>query len=172
MKRAQRFKFLAIVFIVYILAAFCWWSTLLYKRTVELYTLKFSDLTEGSSGYQELAHALNQQKTMIVSEGVLLGFSFLGLIVLFWYSYKKSVLSTEKENDFLLSTTHELKSPLSSIRLALETFIKRDLTKEQLNRLASNSLKESNRLEYLVNNMLIANRIEGHFQLNKNSVLN
>jgi signal transduction histidine kinase len=43
---------------------------------------------------------------------------------------KESELSSQQKN-FLLSVTHELKSPIASVKLSLETLLKRDLEKEK-----------------------------------------
>ena len=45
--------------------------------------------------------------------------------------YNKEVNAAKQRRNFLLSITHELKSPLASIRLILETLRKRKLTQEQ-----------------------------------------
>lgn len=66
----------------------------------------------------------------------------------------------DQQKNFLLSVTHELKSPLASIKLYLETILKRDLDKQQLQGFLKNSLKDIERLDDLVENMLIATKIE------------
>jgi len=72
---------------------------------------------------------------------------------------KESKLHHQQKN-FLLSVTHELKSPLASIKLYLETILKRDLDRQQQQGFLKNSLKDIERLDDLVENMLIATRIE------------
>jgi signal transduction histidine kinase len=72
---------------------------------------------------------------------------------------KERTLHNQQKN-FLLSVTHELKSPLASIKLYLETILKRDLGKEQTHSFLRNSLKDIERLDDLVENMLIATKIE------------
>ena len=68
----------------------------------------------------------------------------------------------EQQKNFLLSVTHELKSPLAAIKLYLETILKRDLDRVQIQSFLKNSLKDIERLDDLVENMLIATRIENH----------
>ena len=55
---------------------------------------------------------------------------------------------------------HKLKSPLASIKLYLETILKRDLDPAQQKSFLNNSLKDIERLDDLVENMLIATKIE------------
>src|ERR1700749_2776416 len=69
---------------------------------------------------------------MILGEGSM----FVIVFVFGAYSLHKALnrekkLQEQKKN-FLLSVTHELKSPLASIKLLLQTIQKRDLTKQQI----------------------------------------
>ena len=97
---------------------------------------------------------------MILGEGAVFIFIF---IIGIYYMHKdikgERKLHTQQKN-FLLSVTHELKSPLASIKLYLETILKRDLDPAQQNSFLKNSLKDIERLDDLVENMLIATKIE------------
>ncbi len=66
----------------------------------------------------------------------------------------------QQQKNFLLSVTHELKSPLASIKLYLQTIQKRDLNREQQMNFIGKSLMDIERLNDLVENMLIASRID------------
>lgn len=97
---------------------------------------------------------------MILGEGAVFIFIF---IVGVYYMHKAIKGERElhrQQKNFLLSVTHELKSPLASIKLYLETILKRDLDPEQQNSFLKNSLKDIERLDDLVENMLIATKIE------------
>ncbi|MCY1520241.1 Alkaline phosphatase synthesis sensor protein PhoR [compost metagenome] len=76
-------------------------------------------------------------------------------------SIKKEDKLREQQRNFLLSVTHELKSPLAAIKLSLQTIVKRDLEKQMQASLLNNSLKDIERLDDLVENMLLATKIEG-----------
>ncbi len=123
------------VLILYALAELIWWGVLITR------------LQPGRSG-------------MIIGEGSV----FLFLLVIGAYylhkALKKELKLHNQQKNFLLSVTHELKSPLASIKLYLETILKRDLDKEQRQNFIKNSLKDIERLDDLVENMLIATRIE------------
>ncbi len=75
-------------------------------------------------------------------------------------SIKKEDRLHERQQNFLLSVTHELKSPLAAIKLSLQTIVKRDLEKQMQASLLNNSLKDIERLDDLVENMLLATKIE------------
>lgn len=102
------------------------------------------------------------------SKGMVLGETavFLFLVLVGAY-YLHKALNRERnlhqqQKNFLLSVTHELKSPLASIKLYLQTILKRDLEREQQKSFLKNSLKDIERLDDLVENMLIASQIEGN----------
>lgn len=97
---------------------------------------------------------------MIVGEGIV----FLFLLLMGAY-YLHKALGKEKamhqqQKNFLLSVTHELKSPLASIKLYLQTILKRDLDKEKQRSFIESSLDDIERLDDLVENMLLATKIE------------
>jgi signal transduction histidine kinase len=100
------------------------------------------------------------RKGMILGEGSV----FLFLLVVGAYhlhkALKKELKLHHQQKNFLLSVTHELKSPLASIKLYLETILKRDLDRQQQQGFIKNALKDIERLDDLVENMLIATRIE------------
>lgn len=101
-----------------------------------------------------------QRMAMIVGEGSV----FLFLLIVGAFFIRKSIAKEtrlkEQQQNFLLSVTHELKSPLAAIKISLETLIKRDLTKEMQTSLLNNSLKDTERLDTLVENMLLATKID------------
>ncbi|MEX8548237.1 MAG: sensor histidine kinase [Mucilaginibacter sp.] len=66
----------------------------------------------------------------------------------------------QQQKNFLLSVTHELKSPLASIKLYLQTIQKRDLNREQQLNFVGKCLIDIERLNDMVENMLIASRID------------
>ena len=66
----------------------------------------------------------------------------------------------EQKKNFLLSVTHELKSPLASIKILLQTIQKRDLTKSQVLDFIDKSLLDVERLDDMVENMLLASKID------------
>ncbi|HZF99926.1 MAG TPA: ATP-binding protein, partial [Chitinophagales bacterium] len=62
---------------------------------------------------------------------------------------------------FLLSITHELRSPIASAKLAMQTIErKQDLPVEKTARLVSNALVDIDRLHSLVENLLLSAKIE------------
>jgi two-component system, OmpR family, phosphate regulon sensor histidine kinase PhoR len=63
-------------------------------------------------------------------------------------------------DNFIANITHELKSPLSSIQLYLETLSSKNLSPEKQKEFFSNMTKDTDRLHKLINSILEITRIE------------
>jgi signal transduction histidine kinase len=121
--------------IIYALTELIWWGYLLVKK-------------------------MPSSLGMIVGEGSIFLIVFVvGAIWLHKSIHRERKLQEQKKN-FLLSVTHELKSPLASIKILLQTIQKRDLTKEQVLDFIGKSLMDIERLDDMVENMLLASKIE------------
>lgn len=110
-------------------------------------------------GYMFVKHVPDRMG-MVIGEGLFFILIFiLGVIKLKNY-FKKEFINHQQQQNFLLAVTHELKSPLASVKLYLQTILKRDLDKEKQHMFLSNSLKDIERLDYLVENVLLATKLE------------
>ncbi|MEI6311038.1 MAG: HAMP domain-containing sensor histidine kinase [Bacteroidota bacterium] len=171
--KSKSLLFLYLIFF-YVVAFSMWWAYLLYsknelsfKEMVDLKTInyakehvvntvKYTDTAE----YKNISDKYNRQKKMILSEG-----SFFMIILFFGFlfvrrSLVKELTLSNRQKNFLLSITHELKSPLASIKLVIQTIMKRDLNEEAKKKFLHNSLYDVERLESLVENILIATKFE------------
>jgi signal transduction histidine kinase len=97
---------------------------------------------------------------MIMGEGSMFVLVFLVGAYHLHKSINKEQKLQEQKKNFLLSVTHELKSPLASIKILLQTIQKRDLTKSQVLDFIDKSLLDVERLDDMVENMLLASKIE------------
>ncbi len=97
---------------------------------------------------------------IILAEGLVLLIAILaGIYVIFIYWKRQASLNKEQKN-FFSQVTHELKSPLASIQLHLETIQMRHPDPEQLDGFVHTMLQDTERLHGLINNLLMANRLE------------
>ena len=138
----------------YLVFQLVWWGWQLYKlQNAYLQHLK-------SEGKVLPENALQNKIFMIIGEGgVFLLLLFFGI----WWIKKnvwKDLKHAQKEKNFLLAVTHELKTPIAAIRLNSQTLKNRKLTEEQSQDLCADIITESNRLETLVNNILLATQFE------------
>jgi len=139
---------------------------MLFDLNGQIYQLRL-DLLEvnpraESGAAVELENILRQKRTMIWGEGlVFLLFLALGMIQT-RKSYKRENRVIHQQKNFLLSVTHELKSPVAAVKLYLQTLAKRDFEKKQQQELIGRAIQENERLDQLVENILLATRIDNH----------
>ncbi len=141
---------------VYVFVQFIWWGFHLIELTREV---------------SMESEQVSKRVVMIIGEGAV----FLLLLVIgIWQIHRaigKELKLSERQNNFLLSVTHELKTPLAANKLYLQTIGKRDLTKEQQNDLLKKALEENTRLERMIDNILNASRLENNvLKLEKESI--
>jgi signal transduction histidine kinase len=103
---------------------------------------------------------------LILTEGLLLLVSILvGVYVIFLYWRKQASLVRE-QRQFISQVTHELKSPLASLQLHLETVRRHQPSPEQMAPFVETMLSDANRLNGLIDNLLSANRVgQKHWRL-------
>src|SRR5208282_2047676 len=82
-----------------------------------------------------------------------------GVYVIFLYWKRQSDLVNQQKN-FMSQVTHELKSPLASIQLHLETIKLRNPPPDKMERFLDTMLADTDRLNNLINNLLLAAKLE------------
>lgn len=108
-----------------------------------------------------MTESLRTGQSVVLIEGCLLmAIILVGLYVIF-VSLRKQVRLNKLQDSILSSVTHELKTPLASIRLYSETMLLRDLGAEERNKFLRRMLAEAERLQKLIDTVLISARIEG-----------
>ncbi len=123
--------------------------------------------------YQEIygGEVLQRKLYMLIGEGVvfliILG---LGFFVIYRAIKKEMALSSQQKN-FLMAITHELKTPIASIKLLLQTISSRKLEQQQIQDLSKKAIDDADRLNQLVENILIATKIDERlYLLNKEEI--
>ena len=100
---------------------------------------------------------------LVLTEGLALLVAILvGVYIIFLYWQRQSSLN-RRQRDFISQVTHELKSPLASIRLHLETIRLRKPSPERIERFLDTMLDDTTRLENHINNLLMAAKLEHGF---------
>ncbi|QEM69612.1 HAMP domain-containing histidine kinase [Geobacter sp. FeAm09] len=96
----------------------------------------------------------------VMVEGLVMLVAILvGVYVIFHFWNRQSNLYAQQRN-IISQVTHELKSPLASIQLHLETIRLRRPSEEKLDNFVGTMLADTERLHYLINNLLMAARLE------------
>lgn len=146
--------------------AFIWWALLLYNKNKTAFDLQSQllELRENNSAVKESAqlsldNKYQRQVWMIYGEATVF---ILSLVLGIWFinrAYIREVKTIQQASNFLLAITHELKSPLASIKLVLDTFVKHRLPDDKIKQLTSSGLEEAERLNTMVNNLLLSARL-------------
>lgn len=160
MKTQSRPFALFYLLVAYVILQFAWWTWLIVDLNQKLHEAHGNP--EGT---------LKNKYLMIGGEALV----FLILLILGMYRVRKSFLKEQEvsrqQKNFMLSVTHELKSPLSSIRLQVETIRRHQLTKEKQDQILGNAINDIERLNQLIENVLLASRMQsGTFPLSKEEV--
>ena len=102
----------------------------------------------------------DRQKKIWIFQSALL-FLLVSAGVFGVYSTIRSITALNKrQNNFLLSVTHEFKTPIAAIRLMLQTVQNPKVKEEMRAELIDKSIQNTHRLEELTENMLTATQIE------------
>lgn len=83
----------------------------------------------------------------------------VGVVVYLLLSIK-SVRLSQRQSNFIDSVTHELKSPIASLKLYLQTLTRRKVSDEQAEGFHRSMLEDLERLDNLINHLLDAARID------------
>jgi len=95
---------------------------------------------------------------MMVSEGAFFAFLLFVFMVILWRTFRREVELERQHRNFLSAITHELKSPIAAIRVALETVVSGRADEKAAERFISNALADTDRLDRLVQKVLQATR--------------
>jgi signal transduction histidine kinase len=163
------FKAILYFLFIYVLLQLFWWGTLLSKLNREVETIKYEnivlhqqELQLANDSYQSVQAKIKQRNIMFLGEGlvfvIILCFGIYRLLKVMNAEYNLN----KQQHNFLLSVTHELKSPLASAKLQIETLLKLKTDQLTQNKLLNNALIDIERLNLLTDNILTATQLENN----------
>jgi two-component system phosphate regulon sensor histidine kinase PhoR len=167
-KNTPRSLLVFYVLVSYVVLQFCWWFYLLFDLNNQIYDLRISlsdFINQGVESEMLLRKKLSQKHWMILGEGLVFILLLLLGIIQTRKSFRRETRVIRQQKNFLLSVTHELKSPIASVKLYLQTLEKRDLDRPKQIELLQKAIIESNRLDQLVENILVTAQIDNHVLL-------
>jgi signal transduction histidine kinase len=170
-KKLSRATVIYWMLFTYIVAALVWWFISLENQNDQMKGFKMHQLTAtiDSSVSPELYAAeakkiqreYKRNQAKYFSEGC---FFLLLLCVgaaFVYRSVRRQFKLQQQQQNFMMAVTHELKTPISVVRLNLETLQKYSLDAQKQKRLIHTTLEETARLNFLTNNILISSELEG-----------
>jgi len=97
---------------------------------------------------------------VILVLSILVGFIIICILVIFVY-YQKNLQLYRMQHNFINNFTHELKTPVTSMKLYLETFLKHKLPREEQEKYIGYMLQDAARLSDYISRILNLAQIEG-----------
>lgn len=160
--------------LVYIIAALVFWGISLHKQNRTIYQYEIDALNEHTDSitqplqykkqYNEIQYKKQSRNKQYLGEGATFLIVILIGAVVVYTSIRSNDKLAKQQSNFILSVTHELKSPVAAIKLNLQTLARRKLEEDTQLQLIERSINEANRLDDLCNNFLFASRMESkHF---------
>ena len=123
---------------------------------------------EVSKGLKSVVHTFDLDKSqiftpqtwvVILTLSILVGIILVGVFIIFIYNQKLIQLYRMQRN-FINNFTHELKTPVTSLNLYLETFLRYELSRDEQVKYVGYMLHDVNRLASNTNRILNLARIE------------
>jgi K+-sensing histidine kinase KdpD len=165
-------RYISLGVMFYMLAALIWWTILLSNYNAQVYTLQVSKVNSISvpvtiESAESALKKYEKNKAMIIGEGFVFGISLIIGTYFIQRSYNNQIETNLRQKNFLLSISHELKSPLAAIKLNIDTLLKRkNIEADQREQLYQDMAFENNRLDKLISNLLLAAKLNKTYQYN------
>jgi two-component system, OmpR family, sensor histidine kinase CiaH len=167
---------LFVIVLLYTIAALLFWHNSLQKQNKLLSEkdMIINKMTKKNNpeAIAAIENKYKRKRVQYIGEGATFMLFILAGGVLVYLSFRKRLQLTDQQNNFMLSVTHELKTPLAGIKLGLETLGKRKLTDDQHHKIIGNSIYETERLNELCNNILLSTQLDGKQYLAKTQEMN
>ena len=163
-KKIQRVFIIYWVLLAYIIAALIWWFIALSRQNKQMSIFEMQNLRTDDFFYKEKSARILKAKDLKTAQYYGEGGTFLLLIiagaVFVFRVVRRELRAGIDQQNFMMAITHELKTPVAIAKLNLETLQLRKLDEAQQQRLLSNTLEETHRLDTLCNNLLLSSQIE------------
>lgn len=157
--------------VIYVFLQFSWWTYLIINLNSEIHELRVTQISvQHPEKKAELDRLLEKRKWMVLGESsVFVAILLLG-VYRTWRSLRQETNLAVLQRNFLMATAHELRTPVASVRLQLDTIARHKLDPEQTQKLIHYARSETDRLELLIEKALMATRLDnGKYPLHPES---
>ncbi len=145
---------------IYMLLGIIWWGKLLYNKNSNYYDLLLTGQAITESERQSILKERSRQEWMILGEGAVLGLALLSGLWIINRSATRQISLARQQSNFLLSVSHELKSPIAAIKLAIQTLLRPNIQENTREAITHNAQKDVLRLENHVQNILLSTKLD------------
>ncbi len=162
------------ILLVYIITGLAWWFIALQNANRRITSYELRHLRPEDPDYTTKFNAIQAQERKKTAGNIGEGSTFLGLILLgaiFVYrEVRRQIKLQQQQQNFMMAVTHELKTPIAVTKLNLETLLKHRLDEQKQQKFIRAALEETNRLDNLATNILVASQLEGEYAQSKESL--
>jgi two-component system sensor histidine kinase CiaH len=177
-KKINKLQFVRVVywlFLTYMVAAFIWWYVTLVKQNDQIANVQYGSIQSNDPFLAQKVNAIQdfqlRKNKQYIGEGLTILFLFLLGAIYVYRSLVKQIRYSNQQQNFMMAVTHELKTPIAITQLNIETLLKRNLDPDQQRKMLEISLLETQRLDNLCNNILLASQLDmGEYQANAQEV--
>lgn len=164
----KRFYLISTIYwflLLYIIAAMVFWFIALENQNRQMTNYKLQALKLDDPDYQARYDLVTDERRRKSGQYLGEGATFLLLMLvgafLVYRLFRRQWNFQQQQQNFMMTVTHELKTPIAVANLNLETLLKHSLEEPKRQKLLQMTLSEVNRLNTLVNNILVSTQLEG-----------
>lgn len=114
-----------------------------------------------SSEWHGVLAGYRRRVAIVVAEGTFFLAATASAVIMLWIALRREAERERQHQNFVSAITHELKTPLAGIRVALETVLRGRADPEGSRRFLTNALADADRLGNLVEKVLDVTRYTG-----------
>jgi len=162
------------ILLIYIITGLAWWFIALQDANREITAHQLEQLKPDDPQYALRRQKILSEEKKKTARNIGEGSTYLGLILLgaiFVYrEVRRTIRLQLQQQNFMMAVTHELKTPIAVTKLNLETLLKHRLDESRQQKMIQAALQETNRLDTLATNILVASQLEGEYVQSKESL--
>lgn len=153
------------ILLAYIITGLVWWFIALQTQNHKMARYQLQQLKLDNPDFEARVNAIQTDENKKTAQYIGEGSTFMLLILvgaLFVYrEVRRQIRLQLQQQNFMMAVTHELKTPIAVTKLNLETLQKHQLDATKQQKMIQVALQETNRLDTLANNILVASQLEG-----------
>ena len=158
MKGGRRARVLFLVLATYVFLQLAWWVNLLISSAAALFETRTA-FNPSTDVLESALHDWEKTVLMVTAEGVFFSLLFMFGLSWIWRVMRADNYILARERNFVMAVTHELKTPIASTRLAIDTLKRLDLEGADRDEMLDVARSGTLRLERRVEDILQATRL-------------
>jgi signal transduction histidine kinase len=162
------------ILLIYIVTGLAWWFIALQDANRAITAHQLEQLKPDDPGFVVRHQEILTEEKKKTARNIGEGSTYLGLILLgaifVYLEVRRTIRLQLQQQNFMMAVTHELKTPIAVTKLNLETLLKHRLDESKQQKMIQAALQETNRLDTLATNILVASQLEGEYVQSKESL--